>query len=125
MVQRRFSREEQQTARGVSIIEFLTHFNCERFSVSKSGYLLDDENPGWVGDIFKNWWYDNSENPKQKNGNIIDWLILEGYSFPEAMTILLSFADGGNWEQYIKNNKKDADFIPYNIEYDINGMPFD
>ena len=124
MQHKTFTKTEQQTARGVSLFAFLSDLDPYRFSVSERGYLLDAENPDWVCSIQRNWWYDNGKNPKQKNGNIIDWVMLEGYSFPEAMTILLTYADGGDWRQYLRNNKNEPDFVPVDSYYGDEELPF-
>ena len=125
-MQRNFTKTEQQTARGVSLFAFLSDLDPYRFSVSEKGYLLDAENPDWVGDIKKNWWYNNNRNASHKNGNTIDWLMYvsgEQYTFPEAMNILLAYADGDNWRQYLRNNKPD-NFVPVD-SYDYgNDLPF-
>ena len=117
MTQRNFTKTEQQTARGVNLFSFLSDYDPYRFSVSDRGYLLDAENPQWVGDIRKNWWYNNDKNASHKNGNIIDWLMYcegTGYSFPETMTILLCFAEGGDWRQHLRN--KDTGFTAVDDE---------
>ena len=126
MQHKTFTKTEQQTARGVSLFAFLSDLDPYRFSVSERGYLLDSENPDWVGDIKKNWWYDNNKNASHKNGNVIDWLMYmsEGYTFPEAMTILLTYADGGDWKQYLRNNKTEPGFVPVDSYYGDEDLPF-
>ena len=107
-MQRRFSKEEQEQARGVSLALFLSDFDPYRFKLNNKGYLLDSYNSTWVGDVRRNWWYDNNPRAIRKNGNIIDWLMYisgESYSFPETMTILLEYANGGNWRRYLRNYK--------------------
>lgn len=127
-MQRRFSKEEQDQARGVSLPLFLSDYAPYRFTLNNRGYLLDSENPEWVGDVRRNWWYDNNPHAIRKNGNLIDWLMyLSGgaYSFPETMAILLEYANGGNWRQYLRNNKNEPnDFVPVEIVYDADGCPF-
>ena len=126
MMQRRFSREEQNIARGVNLALFCGDYDAHRFTVTDKGYLLDSENPDWVYSISRLWWYDNSKNPKHgKNGNAIDWVMNEGYTFPEAMTILLTYADGGDWRQYIRGNKIEPDFVPVDsYDYGDEDLPF-
>lgn len=125
MMQRRFSREEQNIARGVNLALLCGDYDPYRFTVTDKGYLLDNENPDWVYSISRLWWYDNGKNPKHgKNGNAIDWIMSEGYTFPEAMTILLTYADGGDWKQYLRNNKTELDFVPVE-SYDYgDDLPF-
>ena len=119
-MQHRFSKEEQNRARGVSLVLFLSDYDPYRFTLNNKGYLLDSENPDWVGDVRRNWWYDNAPNAIRKNGNIIDWVMYfsgENYSFPETMNILLEYANGGNWKQYLRNNDSDFDEtadLPFN-----------
>ena len=112
MTQRNFSKTEQNIARGVNLAIFCGDYDPYRFSISNKGYLLDSKNPNWVYDISRLWWYDNSKNPKQKNGNAIDWLMYyEGYSFPETMRILLAYSSEDDWRQYLHNSQtqtKDA-----------------
>lgn len=123
MMQRRFGREEQQTARAVSMPLFLSDYDAYRFTLNNKGYLLDSENPDWVGDVRKNWWYDNSKTASHKNGNMIDFLMyFENYSFPEAMNILLEYDAGGDWRQYLRNNNNNSGFTP--VDYDEDGLPF-
>ena len=120
MMQHKFSKTEQQTARAVSMPLFLSDYDPYRFTLNNKGYLLDSENPDWVGDIRKNWWYDNNKTASHKNGNIIDWLMYmsgNSYSFPEAMSILLEYDSGGDWKQYLRNNE----FTP--VDYDEE-LPF-
>ena len=105
-MQHRFNREEQAEARGVSLVLFLSDYDPYRFTLNNRGYLLDSKNPDWVGDVRRNWWYDNSPHAIRKNGNIIDWLMYfsgENYSFPETMNILLEYANGGDWKRYLRN----------------------
>ena len=113
-MQRRFSKEEQEQARGVSLALFLSDYDPYRFTLNNKGYLLDTENPTWVGDVRRNWWYDNNPRAVRKNGNIIDWVMYlsgEPYSFPETMNILTIYADGGDWRQYLRNcNNDDYDY---------------
>ena len=113
-MQHRFSKEEQSRARGVSLVLFLSDYDPYRFTLNNKGYLLDSENPNWVGDVRRNWWYDNATNATRKNGNIIDWVMYfsgENYSFPETMNILLEYANGGDWKQYLRNyENNDIDF---------------
>lgn len=121
MLQRRFSKQEQDRAREVSLPLFLSDYEPYRFVLNNKGYLLDSENPDWVGDVRRNWWYDNNPRAVHKNGNIIDWLMhFEGYTFPETMNILLEYANHGDWRQYLRNNENnDNDFdedepLPFN-----------
>lgn len=113
-MQRRFSKEEQTKARGVSLALFLSDYDPYRFTLNNKGYLLDSENLDWVGDVRRNWWYDNNPRAIRKNGNMIDWLMYlsgENYSFPESMTILTTYADGGDWRQYLRNySNNESDF---------------
>lgn len=121
VLQRRFSKQEQDRARGVSLPLFLSDYEPYRFTLNDRGYLLDSKNPEWVGDVRRNWWYDNNPRAVHKNGNIIDWLMyFEGYTFPETMNILLEYANRGDWRQYLKNNENNgSDFdedeeLPFN-----------
>ncbi len=132
MMQRRYSRQEQERARGVNLALFLTDYDIahgtKRFSVDKNGYIHDTDNEYWRGSVKQNWWYNN--NPTGyvtngsgyvKNGNVIDWLMYlsdEKYSFPNAMNILLAYADGNDWIQYMMPETKTE------LEYDENGCPF-
>ena len=121
VLQRRFSKQEQDWARGVSLPLFLSDYEPYRFTLNDRGYLLDSKNPDWVGDVRRNWWYDNNPRAVHKNGNIIDWLMyFEEYTFPETMNILLEYANRGDWRQYLKNNENNgSDFdedeeLPFN-----------
>lgn len=121
VLQRRFSKQEQDRARGVSLPLFLSDYEPYRFTLNDRGYLLDSKNPDWVGDVRRNWWYDNNPRAVHKNGNIIDWLMhFEGYTFLETMNILLEYANRGDWGQYLKNNENNgSDFdedeeLPFN-----------
>lgn len=123
MMQYKFSKTEQQTARNVSLFSFLSDYDPHRFSVSDRGYLLDANDPNWVGDIRKNWWYNNEKNAVHKNGNIIDFMMYyENYNFPETMQILLAYANGEDWKQHLRNNRNNAGFTP--VDYDENDLPF-
>lgn len=121
VLQRRFSKQEQDRAREVSLPLFLSDYEPYRFVLNNKGYLLDSKNPDWVGDVRRNWWYDNNPQAVHKNGNIIDWLMyFEGYTFPETMNILLEYANRGEWRHYLRNNENnDSDFnedeeLPFN-----------
>lgn len=107
MIQYRFSKEQQQAARNVNMALFLMDYYAPyRYELDDKGYLLDTENPDWVGDVRNNHWFDNSFNAKHSHGNIIDYLMyFEKYNFPDAMDMLLEYIERTN-----ENKENEDDF---------------
>lgn len=105
MMQRRFSKEEQQVARNVNMVLFLMdYYEPYRYELNERGFLLDNENKDWIGDVKNNHWFDNSLGAKHPHGNIIDYLMFfEGCSFPDAMNTLLEYIERNN------ENKEERD----------------
>ena len=109
-MQHRFSKEEQNRARSVNLALFLTDYDIaygtQRFSMDAKGYIHDTIDENWICSVKNNHWFDNSPKTLIKHGNAIDWVMYradEQYSFKEAMTLLLAYADGNDWKQYLKN----------------------
>ena len=118
IMQHRFTKEEQDEVRKINMATFFIKYNefctTERFYMNNKGYICDKENPKWVCNAARNWWYDNSENATRKNGNLIDWLMyLSGwsYSFPETMNILLAYTRGEEWWKGLRGNGNSFDYL--------------
>ena len=105
MMTKLYSNEEMQKARNINLALFLIDFyDPYRYELNDRGYLLDAENPDWVGDVRNNHWYDNSPNAKHPHGNIIDYLMFfENCTFRDAMSTLMEYVER-NAENQENNN---------------------